>query len=284
MKKLLLLCIALYTFASSYNQNMLKSLALSNHNQESFSFAVMGDNRDGDNVLKKIISLVNADQNISFSINNGDLVPDGYKKEFSNYLSLVKTSNKPLLSIIGNHEIPWYDGETNYKKVFGKTHFAFSYGNSYFIVLDSSNKTIKKKQKKWLIKQLKISQQYANRFIFTHVPLYDPREGDYAKGHSFKSLKEAKKLNDIFDKYRVTMLFCSHIHFYFKGKWQKTPFVITGGAGAPLKSYKNSGFYNYVKIVVDGSHVKYKVIKVDVKAPGFIEQSIQSAKDVLNLN
>lgn len=285
MKKLvLLLCFTLFAFASSYNQKMLNLIKKSDYKQQSFSFAVMGDNRDGDNVLQKIIKKINQDKDISFALNNGDLVPDGYKKEFKNYLDIIKTSNKPLLSIIGNHEIPWYDGETNYEKVFGKTHFAFSYANSYFIILDTSNKTIKKKQFKWLKKELKKSQNFTNRFVFTHVPLYDPRYGEYGKGHSFKSLKKAKKLNDLFDKYKVTMLFCSHIHFYHKGVWQKTPYIITGGAGAPLKKYKNDGFYNYIKVTVNGSKVKYKVIKINAKAPGFIKQTIQSAKDVLDLN
>ena len=284
MKKLLLLCMALYAFASPYNQKMLKKINLGNQHQKSFSFVVMGDNRDGDNVLRKIISNINKDEDVSFVLNNGDLVPDGYKKEFSNYLGIIKKSNKPFLSIIGNHEIPWYDGESNYKHVFGKTHFAFSYGNSYFIVLDSSNKKIKKEQKQWLVKELKISQKFTNRFVLTHVPLYDPRKGKYAKGHSLKSLKKAEKLNNIFDKYKVTMLFCSHIHFYYRGIWQKTPFIITGGAGAPLKKYKNSGFYNYIKVIVNGSHVEYKVIKINAKAPGLIDQGVQAVKDTLDLN
>jgi len=284
MKKLLLLFIAIYAFASPYNKEMLQKIEHSNKNQTKFSFAVMGDDRDGDNVLKKIISQINRDNNITFSINNGDLVQDGYKKEFEKYLKEIKASNKPMLSIIGNHELPWYDGKSNYEKFFGKTDFAFVYGNSYFIILDSSDKKFTKNQKKWLTKQLEISQKYSNKFVFTHVPLYDPRKGEYAKGHSFKSLKEAKELNDLFDKYKVTMLFCSHIHFYYQGKWQKTPFIITGGAGAPLKHYKNKGFYNYVKVTVNGNKVEYKVIKINEKEPSFLQKTILEVKNILNLN
>ena len=284
MKKLLLLFITIYAFASPYNQEMLQKINLSNKKQTHFSFATMGDDRDGDNVLKKIITNINNDSTIAFAINNGDLVQDGYKKEFAKYLKMIQASNKPLLSIIGNHELPWYDGKSNYEKFFGKTDFAFSYGNSYFIILDSSDKKITKKQKNWLVKQLQISQKYTNRFVFTHVPLYDPRKGEYAKGHSFKSPKEAKELNDLFDKYRVTMLFCSHIHFYYKGKWQKTPFIITGGAGAPLKHYKSMGFYNYVKVTVNGNKVTYKVIKIDEKEPSFLQKTLLEIKNSLNLN
>ena len=284
MKKLLLLFATMYAFASPYNQEMLQKIDRGNKNQADFSFAVMGDNRDGDTVLQKIITHINSDNTIAFSINNGDLVPDGYKKEFNRYLKEVKASNKPMLSIIGNHELPWYGGKSNYEKFFGKTDFAFAYGNSYFIVVDSSDKKITKKQKNWLIKQLEFSQKYTNRFVFTHVPLYDPRKGEYAKGHSFKSLKEAKALNDLFDTYKVTMLFCSHIHFYYKGKWQQTPFSITGGAGAPLKHYKNNGFYHYLKVIVHDGNVEYQVMKIEQEEPTFIQDCIQSIKDTFNLN
>jgi 3',5'-cyclic AMP phosphodiesterase CpdA len=283
MKKLLILLISIYVFALPYNEKMLLQIH-SNETNKTFSFAVMGDNRDGDNVLAKIIKSINQDKDIKFALNNGDLVPDGYKDEFKKYLKLIQTSKKPILSIIGNHELPWYDGESNYEHFFGKTDFSFVYENSYFIVLDSSDKKITKKQYKWLKKELKKSQNFTNRFVFTHVPLYDPRKGEYTKGHSFDSLKQAKKLNDLFDKYNVTLLFCSHIHFYYRGKWQKTPFIITGGAGAPLKDYKNYGFYNYVKVTVHNNDVEYKVIKIKTKKPGFFKESIQAIKDTLDLD
>lgn len=294
MKKLTLIMLFLglsiftaYGSPVDFNQKAINTINQTNHTQNSFSFVVMGDNRDGNNVLEKIISKINQDKSIGFSINNGDLVPEGYKKQFKTYLNIIKKSNKPLVSIIGNHELPWYDisdDEKNYKDLFGKTNFSFSYGNSYFLVLDTSDKQVTKEQKDWLIKQLKISQNYTNRFVFTHVPLYDPREGEYAKGHSLKKLKQAKELNDLFDKYKVTMLFCSHIHFYYKGEWQNTPFIITGGAGAPLKNYKHNGFYHYVKVMVNGKDIEYKVVKIDTKSKGLIDQTTQSIKDFLNLN
>ena len=275
MKKLMLLFFVIYAVAMPYNEKMLKQIqALKNEN--SFSFVVMGDNRDGDNVLKKIIAKNNK-SDVKFLINNGDLVPDGYVGEFDNYLKIIKTSKKPIISVIGNHEIPWYDGETNYERTFGKTNFSFIFGNSYFIILDTSNEKITKESFKWLKKQLQISQSYQNRFVFTHVPLYDPREGKYKKGHSLKKLKQVKKLNELLDKYNVTMIFCSHIHSYFKGYWHKTPYIITGGAGAPLKK---NGFYHYIKVIVNRNNVEYKVIKIKAKKPSFIEENIKEIKEM----
>lgn len=291
IKKLILLAIiTLSTYASSLNEQMLQTIKSENNNSSDFSFAVMGDNRDGNYVLSKIIKSINKNKDIKFALNNGDLVPDGYNKEFQNYLKLIGASNKPLISIVGNHEEPWYDGETNYEHFFGKTYFSFQFGNSYFIVLDDANeKGLSKKQTKWLIKELKKAQTFQNRFVFMHVPLYDPRKGNnkkgiYKKGHSLHSTVKAKELNDIFDKYKVTMLFTSHIHMYYKGVWQQTPFIITGGAGAPLKKYKNYGFYHYIKVVVHGKNIQYQVVKIDAKPLGLIDEAIQSIKDTLNLN
>ena len=267
MKKLVLLVfISIVSFASSYNQKMLSQIEAQNSEGKVFSFAVMGDNRDGNNILQKILEKINTDKSIKFALNNGDLVPNGYEREFKDYIKMIKTCKKPILSIIGNYDIPWYGEDGNYIDAFGKTYFSFAYKNSYFIVLNDSNEEgLGKKQRRWLEDELKISQKYEHRFVFLHVPLYDPRKGEYAKGHSLDSCKNAKRLNDIFDKYNVSMIFSSHIHSYFRGIWQKTPYIITGGAGATLKE---NGFYHYIKVIVDGDKVEYKVVKLDVKTVG----------------
>lgn len=258
---------------SDWNYRQLQKI---DNSKDDFSFVVMGDNRDGDTVFKKIIKDINKDQSIKFVLNNGDLVPDGYAGEFKDYVQEIKNSKVPILSIVGNHDIPWYDGETNYKKIFGKSYFSFHSGKSYFIILDDSNeRNIDDKQFIWLEKELENSQSYQNRFVFMHVPLYDPREGDYKEGHSLSDIGTAKRLNNLFDEYNVSMLFCSHIHFYYRGVWQKTPFIITGGAGAPLKDYKNHGFYNYIKVSINGSKIKYDVIKVDDSAPTQVDEIAQ---------
>ncbi len=255
---------------SDWNYRQLQKI---DNSKADFSFVVMGDNRDGDVIFKKILKDINKDQSIKFALDNGDLVPDGYSNEFKDYAREIKKSKVPIISIVGNHDIPWYDGETNYKDFFGKSYFSFHSRKSYFIILDDSNeKNIDDKQFIWLKKELKISQNYQNRFVFMHVPLYDPREGNYKEGHSLSDLGVARRLNNLFDEYNVSMLFSSHIHFYYRGMWQKTPFIITGGAGAPLKNYKNNGFYNYIKVSVNGSEIKYDVIKIGSPVPGQIDE------------
>lgn len=256
--------LSLFALADSlpHNKFALERISQQDRQQKAFSFVVMGDNRDGDQVLKKIIEEINRDPSIAFSLDNGDLVSDGYQYQFEKYLELISDSRVPLVAIIGNHEIPWFDSKSNYERMIGKTYFSFAFGNSYFIVLDDSDKRgIDKEQEKWLENELMNSQAFTHRFVTMHVPLYDPRKGDYKKGHSLKYTRLSKKLNDLFDQYAVDMLFCSHIHSYYEGMWQKTPYIISGGAGAPLK---NNGFHHYLRVRVQGEKVSYEVVPLEV--------------------
>ncbi len=244
-----------------HNRLALEKIAAGDHQQQNFSFVVMGDNRDGDEVFKKIIARVDRDAEVVFSLDNGDLVSDGYRYQFESFEKMIDRSRVPIIGIIGNHEIPWYDAEANYRAAMGQSYFSFSYGNSYFIVLDDSNKReLGKAQEQWLHDELEKSRAFKHRFVFMHVPLYDPRKGRYEKGHSLKDIELSRRLNDLFDRYDLDMLFSAHIHAYFRGTWKNTPFIISGGAGAPLE---NNGFYHYIKVDVTGDDVTYRVVPLE---------------------
>ena len=240
---------------------MLDSIAQEANTTAPFSFAVMGDSRNGNAVLARIIAAVNRDPAIRFGFNNGDLVPHGSEKEFATYAKILARATHPILSIIGNHDVPRWGGKTRYRRWIGAPYFSFAYGNSYFIVVDNANmKGLDTRQWRWLVQTLRHAQAYRHRFVFMHVPLYDPRKGAYAKGHSLRSLSNARRINDLLDRYHITMLFASHIHAYYRGTWHATPYIITGGAGAPLKS---GGFYHYIHVQVAGDTVTYRIVRVE---------------------
>lgn len=249
---------------SDWNYHQLQKI---NKNQNNFSFAVFGDNKNSAKIFENLISKLNK-EDILFAIDDGDLVYDGENEKFRFFLDQISHLNKPLLTVFGNHEAK-EKGRSAYYDLFGRFYYSFTVGDSYFIILDSSNeKNLNDEQFSWLKNELKISQNYKNRFVFMHVPLYDPRKGDYKEGHSLEDLNFAKKLNDLFDENNVTMLFVSHIHGYYKGIWGKTPYIITGGGGAELAgSNPEHYFYHYIKINVNDSEVKYDVVKL--KSPDF---------------
>jgi len=262
MRHIFILLISLYTLAigDTHNAEMIHKIENIKDVNQSFSFAVYGDNRGRDDILLSIIKSIDNDKEILFSINNGDIVSYSFSFMFQHYLDIIKKSQKPIISILGNHGIGLFENETNYEDIFGKTYFSFSFKNSYFIVLDGADdEGIDSKQYAWLKRELQYSQKFQHRFLFTHIPLYDPRKGNYKRGHSLHNKKQAKKLNKLFDKFHVTMLFCSHIHSYYRGFWHNTPYIISGGAGAPLVK---GGFFHYIKVSVGRKKVKYRVIKV----------------------
>ena len=246
--------------AAISNPAMLARIAAEANTTAPYSFAVMGDSRDGNAVLAALIRSLNADTTIRFSLNNGDLVPHGKRDEFTEYARIIAQAKRPLLNIIGNHDAYASAGKANYRTWFGEPYFSFTYANSYFIITDNADLMgFDSRQWRWLTRELEKSRRYAHRFVFMHVPLYDPRKGHYARGHSLRSLRAAHRINDLLDRYDITMLFASHIHAYYRGMWHRTPYIITGGAGAPLKS---RGFYHYVKVTVDEGKVEYEVVRV----------------------
>ncbi len=232
-----------------------------------FSFVVFGDNKNSVKTFDSLISRLNK-EDVAFAIDDGDLVYDGEREKFRFFLDQLKGLEKPLFTVLGNHGIR-EEGRAPYYDIFGPFYYSFTFGNSYFIILDDANeRSLGGFQLEWLRRELEKAGRYRYRFVFMHVPLYDPRRGKYGVGHSLKDLNYARRLNRILDSGNVTMLFCSHIHGYYRGVWGKTPYIITGGAGAELAGADPQHyFYHYIKVNVDKSGVKFDIVKL--KSPDF---------------
>lgn len=239
-----------------------KALRRIDRTADKFSFAVFGDNQNSISIFNNLLGRVNRDD-VAFAIDNGDLVFDGEMPKYRFFLDQVKKLNKPLLTSVGNHEL-YQNGRGTYYDVFGPFYYSFTVGRSYFIVLDNANaRSVDPPQMDWLKGELEKSQAYTNRFVFMHVPLFDPRKSGFALGHAMDSQANAKRLNSLFDRYDVTMLFTSHLHGYFTGTWGKTPYIITGGAGGELPgSDPEHFFFHYIKVNVSDSGVSYDVVKL----------------------
>ena len=235
--------------------------------ENKFSFIVFADNKNSITTFNSLIRKVNKEK-AEFAIDIGDLVYDGEKEKFMFFINQIRKFNKPLLTVIGNHEIK-EKGRANYYNLFGRFYYSFAVGDNYFIMLDDANeRNIDPWQMSWLKSELQKSKEYRHLFVFMHVPLYDPRKGERREGHSLRDLAFANKLNSLFDEYKVTMLFSSHIHAYYKGVWGKTPYIITGGAGAELAgSSPLHYFYHYIKVDVSNNGIRYKVVRL--KSPRF---------------
>jgi predicted phosphodiesterase len=244
----------------NYNQKQIEkihSLTPSDH----FSFAVMGDNKMGDNknsfkIFSKILKDID-NNHYTFAIDVGDLVDDGEKAKYRIFYNMIKNKRTPFLVAIGNHDIQ-KGGAENYFDIFGEFYYSFDYGNSLFIVLDDANeKRIDAGQMKWLEKQLQRNEQH--KFVFLHVPPFDPRPN---ANHSLSNKQNAQEFINLMEKYKVDAVFAGHIHAYFDEMRGGINYVITGGAGAELMGTDpNHYFHHYVKVEVDADKISKEVIR-----------------------
>lgn len=248
---------------SNWNYHALGKIS---KNESNFSFAVYGDSANSDGRFNQLIQNLNG-KNVLFSVDNGDLTTSGTSRQFGYFTIDAKQLKAPVLTNIGNHDLYQDNNESVYIRTFGNSDYSFTEKNSYFIVLDDAKSDVNSTQIDWLKNELRGSQNYKYRFVFMHIPLYDPRYNSTGEGLSLGNSTTAKTLNDIFDEYNVTMVFTSHIHGYFKGVWSKTPFITTGGAGSPLSkppvgvNSTENYFYNYVLVNVTDSGVNYEVVR-----------------------
>ncbi|MFZ3063197.1 MAG: metallophosphoesterase [Actinomycetota bacterium] len=221
-----------------------------------FTFFVLGDNRDGKPVFQKILRQINQKRPL-FALDGGDLVSNGEKWEYLDFEDTIAAVNVPLFTALGNHDIR-NGGRRTYQYLLAPDYYAFSFGNSQFIVLDSSTRGLGDAQFRWLEETLnKASAAGKNIFIFSHVPPFDPVRG---QNRGFSNPNERAAFVELMKRYRVTRVYASHLHSYFSEKRDGVPYIITGGAGAPLVSTKD--FFHYVEVTIDGNRVTEKVVKI----------------------
>jgi 3',5'-cyclic AMP phosphodiesterase CpdA len=236
-----------------------------------FTFAVIGDDRSGGDIYKKLVAMVMAHKP-AFVVNTGDMISSPVdRRGWRKFWEMSKPITVPYFLTVGNHDV--HQGvpfsEQTYKEEADlpgdELYYSFTAGNSLFIVLDSfiagQEKKITGEQFTWLEATLARSRK-KHKFIFVHHPLFTV----HGKGrHSGTSLdlypKDRDRLEALFVKSEVNAVFCGHEHFYQRKTIDGITHIISGGGGAPLyANNKNGGFHHFIIMTVDGDMVSGKVI------------------------
>lgn len=260
----------------------LQKIQREDKNSSNFNFAVFGDNKNSIFSFPKLINKLN-EENISFSVETGDLIDnmiDG-NSEYKIYLKQISKIKKPFLVVPGNHETEGMSSAYYY--IFGKPYYAFSFKNSYFLMLDGSHETgMGNEEFNWLKKQLKIAKNYKHIFVFFHIPIHDPVKDSIVKSQFDEPF--ASKLQNLLDKYKIDMIFTAHQHGYFTGKWGNSPYTVTGGAGAELGGDDPKHFFHhYILVDVNGSKVLYKAIQISKPTDSLIAQFLHNIKEFISM-
>ncbi|MFA6548711.1 MAG: metallophosphoesterase [Candidatus Margulisiibacteriota bacterium] len=222
-----------------------------------FSFVVFGDNCDGDQVFQDMLNKIEHEGGDAFAVNCGDAVLSGKEGQYKQYLQMVKKFKVEIHQVPGNHDL--MRGSAKYFiKYFGPLYYSFDYENSHFVVLNNAfAQSFDAEQFAWLKKDLAANQK-AHTFVFLHRPVFDPSE--IYSGYVMSGRKVIEELMALFKKHKVEYVFAGHIHGFSQTKRDGINYIVTGGAGSPLRLPRElGGFYNYVRITVDGTKIKDEV-------------------------
>ncbi len=272
---MLLTVVATSAFAGQ-NQQIGLRLATLRTIEGTFSFIVLGDNRSGDDIYKKMVSLV-VERKPAFVVNTGDVISTpGDKEEWEKFWKMSEPITAPYFLVVGNHDVnpgvPLSERsyQDNVDLPGNELYYSFTAGNSLFIVLDSfihdQEKKIMGEQFTWLEGILANSGK-KHKFVFLHHPLYTVAgKGRHSGNCLDKYPPERDRLQALFVRFGVEAVFTGHEHYYRRTNIDGITHVITGGGGAP--TYENDdtgGFYHFVHVTVQGDNVRAEVVDINGK-------------------
>ena len=234
------------------------SQGLESVEEKVWRFAIISDlnksygSKDYDEPTNKAVDyILNKKNNIDFVISTGDMVAGqksgldylGMWEAFHNTVTRpLKKEGVALYPSPGNHDAyrtraierkHYYDSWvkediTNVNPSFSLVKevghdypfsYAYTMGSALFISLDATDvRPLGEEDIVWLEKVLEKEKDKKHKFIYGHVPLLPfafKKEKEYLARGSFDFLN---KMEDLLEKYKVSVFFTGHSHVYYPGK------------------------------------------------------------------
>jgi len=265
---LLLFFIPFITFAASIkevspNIERVKSI------EPPFQFALIGDSRDGEKIYTQLIQRI-LKRKPNFIIHLGDMITRPSEKEWKGFLEISKPIDISFFPVAGNHDVgDTLRGEEMYRKQFilpgGKTYYAFRVGGALFVILDSEKGRGKIVDEQWSwLEDLLSSSNEAFKLVFIHRPLFLPMDSFKTGRAMDKYPVERDHLHQLFVKTGVKAVFAGDDHRYDRIEKDRILYLITGGGGAPIYTFKDSGgYFHFVWVSVHWGRMEGEVIDLD---------------------
>jgi hypothetical protein len=223
-------CVALALAASSL---AAEQLTLPNR-PDSVRFVAIGDNGTGDRAEYEIASQMAAWRGrfpFEFVIMLGDNLYGSQKP--ADFVRKFEQPYKPLLdagvqfyACLGNHDNPSSKGYKLFN-MDGRRYYTYGLKNVRFFVLDSNE--LDPAQVDWVTHALEDAQE-SWKIVYFHHPLYS--DG----GRHGGEIELRVKLEPIFVKYGVNVVYSGHDHVYERFKPQKGIVYFVSGAGGQLRT------------------------------------------------
>jgi hypothetical protein len=201
--------------------------------KDSVLFAIIGDSGTGGRAQYEVGAQMTKARQIfpfDFVIMLGDNIygserPQDFVRKFERPYEGILSQKVPFYASLGNHDDP----TQRYYKPFnmnGERYYTFKKGDARFFSLDSNY--MDQLQLKWVEEQLSESNDRW-KVAFFHHPLYSSG----ARHGSEVDLRA--RLEPLFVKYGVDVVFAGHEHFYERIVPQKGIYYFTQGGSAKLR-------------------------------------------------
>ncbi|HTL55502.1 MAG TPA: metallophosphoesterase [Candidatus Limnocylindrales bacterium] len=262
-------------FAANLRAANLDAAGLTNiPSSEAFTFAVLGDNRGDDSgdqppAFRQVLQAVDHAAP-AFVLDSGDMIyghtPDEarVRDQWRRYREAIMPLHAAMFHVPGNHDL-WDEPSARiYQELWGKTYYAFDFGNSRFIGLDTetANGRLGEEQLRWLEQQFDFLTQ-TNVFVFLHRPLFPVDGGIGSSLDKFPAERDRAHALFVRNRKRIRGVFAGHEHLYNFQERDGVRYYISGGGGAPLYTAPElGGFHHFLLVRVQGDQVEITLNKI----------------------
>lgn len=236
-----------------------------------WSFAVLGDSRNGPETFQKILRLVAEDPtDPEMLFHTGDMVKYGNRdkawKSYRRHLSILGDAIE-VYPVVGNHDVLMDKEAKNYKRYAkppeGKLYYKLKHKNAGFIVLNSYEENfhgaISPEQMKWLRGALEEMKGNADPiFAFIHKPLVTRETYRHPE-----PLDNHDEINRVLREGGVDAVFMGHEHRFDHMEHEGIHYFVAAGAGAPLYGEGERVFNHYCRVEVGKSEVTVTAVDTD---------------------
>jgi hypothetical protein len=237
-----------------------------------YRFAVYGDSQTNPAIHAQVVAslLTSAPDllmHVGDEVDHGAIYEEWDAQLFAPLAPLAVSA--PFFVAVGNHE----ENAANFYELLAQpapeNYFAFAYGNSFNIVLDSNELSAltSPNQIVWLAETLSspAAQSAEWLFVFAHQPPYSEMWG--SPGYDGTPYMRDAVL-PLLNAAAVDVYFAGHAHGYQRGSSGGTVLIVTGGGGGALDQVQQElsqidvalPAHHFVQVDVAGPHLELRAV------------------------
>lgn len=166
--------------------------------------------------LAQMLSAEGSDPDAIFSIVNGDIANESGEVPFRVADSVIRMAADPCYVTLGNHDI-YFDCQEHFARYFHTSTYTITVNTvgghkDLWVMTDSGNATMGKRQTEWLRALLKRRGEYRNVVVCTHTCLFRTSYNYSTTPAANLPEEEQYALQDMMSKNHVDLFVMGHFH------------------------------------------------------------------------